>query len=72
MLNVNDSYHPALPDRNQADVTYSRPLFQHAVVATIHFPTHVTADVAYDNWYVYETVARPSGHRRHLAQYSRP
>src|SRR3989440_9623453 len=37
------------------------PLFQRAVVATKQFPTHVTADAAYDFWYVYETVAHRQG-----------
>ena len=46
---------------NEADVTYYRPLFQRAVVATNQFPTHVTADAAYDYWYVYETVAHGPG-----------
>src|SRR5260370_26347540 len=46
---------------NQADVTYYRPLFQRAVVATNQFPTYVTADAAYDFWYVYETVAHGPG-----------
>jgi hypothetical protein len=31
------------------------------VVATNQFPTHVTADAAYDYWYVYETVAHRQG-----------
>jgi hypothetical protein len=46
---------------NEADVTYYRPLFQRAVVALDQFPTHVTADAAYDYWYVYETVAHRQG-----------
>lgn len=46
---------------NEADVTYYRPLFQRAVVAANQFPTHVTADAAYDYWYVYETVAHGPG-----------
>src|SRR5260370_26696766 len=46
---------------NQADVTYYPPLFQRAVVATNQFPTYVTADAAYDFWYVYETVAHGPG-----------
>jgi hypothetical protein len=35
---------------NEDDVTYYRPLYQRAVVATNQFPTHVTADAAYDYW----------------------
>src|SRR5205807_3080558 len=46
---------------NKADVTYYRPLFQQAVVATNQFPTHVTADAAYDYWDVSETVAHGPG-----------
>jgi hypothetical protein len=46
---------------NEADVTYYRPLYQQVVVATKQFPTHVTADAAYDFWYVYETVAHRGG-----------
>jgi Transposase DDE domain len=46
---------------NEADVTYYRSLFQRAVVAANQFPTHVTADAAYDYWYVYETVAHGPG-----------
>ncbi len=46
---------------NEADVTYYRPLYQRTVVATNQFPTHVTADAAYDYWYVYETVAHRQG-----------
>lgn len=46
---------------NEGDVTYYRPLYQRAVVATNQFPTHVTADAAYDYWYVYETVAHRQG-----------
>ena len=38
---------------NQADVTYFRSLDQHTVVALHQFPTHVTADAAFDAWYVY-------------------
>ena len=46
---------------NKADVTSYRPLSQRAVMATNQFPTHVTADAAYDYWYVYETVAHRQG-----------
>ncbi|EFH88420.1 hypothetical protein [Ktedonobacter racemifer] len=33
---------------NEGDVTYFRPLYQQAVVALEAFPTHVTADAAFD------------------------
>src|SRR5260221_1865971 len=46
---------------NEADVTYFRPLFQRTVVALNQFPTSVTADAAFDYWYVYETVAHRHG-----------
>jgi hypothetical protein len=46
---------------NRADVTHFRPLYQRAVVALDQYPTYVTADAAYDYWYVYETVAHRQG-----------
>ncbi len=46
---------------NEADVTYYRPLYQRTVVATKQLPTHVTADAAFDYWYVYDTVAYRGG-----------
>ena len=46
---------------NEADVTYFRTLYQRAVVALDQYPTHITADAAYDVWYVYETVAHREG-----------
>ena len=46
---------------NKADVSYYRPLYQRTVVTTNLFPTYVTADAAYDYWYVYETVAHRHG-----------
>jgi hypothetical protein len=46
---------------NVGDVTYFRPLYQQAVVALGQFPTHVTADAAFDAWYVYECGARQGG-----------
>ncbi len=46
---------------NEGDVTYYRPLFQRTVIALNSFPLHVTADAAYDYWYVYETVAHGLG-----------
>ena len=46
---------------NAGDVTYFRPLYQQAVVALEQFPTHVTADAAFDAWYVYEAAARHGG-----------
>ena len=46
---------------NEGDVTSFRPLYQQTVVALNQFPTHVTADAAFDAWYVYETAARHGG-----------
>jgi hypothetical protein len=46
---------------NEGDVTYFRPLYQQAVVALNQFPVHLTADAAYDAWYVYEAAARHGG-----------
>ncbi len=46
---------------NEGDVTYFRPLYQRVVVALDDFPTHVTADAAFDAWYVYEAPARHGG-----------
>ncbi len=46
---------------NEGDVTYFRPLYQQTVVALDQFPTHITADAAYDAWYVYDAVARRGG-----------
>jgi hypothetical protein len=34
----------------EGDVTYFRPLYQRSVVALGGFPTHVTADAAFDAW----------------------
>ncbi len=33
---------------NEGDITYFRPLYQQSVVALSQFPTHITADAAYD------------------------
>jgi hypothetical protein len=46
---------------NETDVTYFRPLYQQAAVALEALPTHVTADAAFDAWYVYEAAARHGG-----------
>ncbi len=47
---------------NEGDVTYYHPLFQRTVVALDQFPTHVTADAAFNYWYVYERLcAKASG-----------
>jgi hypothetical protein len=46
---------------NENDITYFRPLYQRTVLALKGFPTHVTADAAFDAWYVYEAAARHGG-----------
>ena len=46
---------------NEGDVTYFRPLYQQAAVALEQFPTHITADAAFDAWYVYERAVRHAG-----------
>jgi hypothetical protein len=46
---------------NENDITYYRPLYQQTVVALNQFPTHVTADAAFDAWYVYECAVRHGG-----------
>jgi hypothetical protein len=46
---------------NVNDVTYFRPLYQRTVAALAHFPTHLTADAAYDAWYVYQAAALHGG-----------
>jgi hypothetical protein len=46
---------------NAGDVTYFRPLYQQTVAALNQYPTNITADAAYDAWYVYECAARHGG-----------
>jgi len=46
---------------NENDVTYFRPLYHRAVLALNRFPTHLTADAAFDAWYIYEAAARHDG-----------
>jgi hypothetical protein len=46
---------------NEGDVTYFRPLYQQTVIALDQYPTHLTADAAFDAWYVYEPAARHGG-----------
>lgn len=46
---------------NEGDVTYFRPLYRQAVNALQQLPTHVTADAAFDAWYVYDAAARHGG-----------
>jgi len=46
---------------NEGDVTYFRPLYRQTVAALEQYPTHVTADAAFDACYVYEPAARHDG-----------
>lgn len=46
---------------NCADVTYFQPLYQHASVALGQPPRNVTADAAFDAWYVYQRCAEVGG-----------
>ncbi len=46
---------------NENDVTYFRSLYERAVLALDRFPTNITADAAFDAWYVYECAARHGG-----------
>jgi hypothetical protein len=46
---------------NENDVTYFRPLSHRAALACKGFPTHLTADAAFDACYVYEAAAQHGG-----------
>src|SRR3989440_2113269 len=46
---------------NEADVTYFPPLFIQTVALLGFFPTNITADAAFDAWYVYQTVVHHGG-----------
>jgi hypothetical protein len=46
---------------NEGDVTYFRPLYWQTVATLGAFPTHITADAAYDAWYVYDMGIRHHG-----------
>jgi len=46
---------------NENDITYFLPLFIQSVAHLGFFPTHITADAAFDAWYVYQTVAFRDG-----------
>src|SRR6267143_4024186 len=45
----------------EADVTYFPPLFIQTVALLGFFPTNITADAAFDAWYVYEICAHHGG-----------
>jgi hypothetical protein len=46
---------------NAADITHFKPLYQRTILALSQFPRNITADSAYDAWYVYECAARHGG-----------
>src|SRR5205085_1586859 len=46
---------------NENDITHLVPLYLRTVAALGFFPTHITADAAFDAWYVYELVAHRGG-----------
>lgn len=46
---------------NETDVTFFETLYWQTVRHLDFFPTHLTADAAYDAWYVYEHPARHGG-----------
>jgi hypothetical protein len=46
---------------NENDITYYRPLYHQTVLALNQFPQHITADAAFDAWYVYDDAARHGG-----------
>ncbi len=46
---------------NEGDVTYFRPLYRHTVLALDAYPPNITADAAFDAWYVYQCAALQGG-----------
>lgn len=46
---------------NAHDVTFFQPLHQQTVLALQFLPTYLTADAAFDAWYVYDAAARHGG-----------
>jgi hypothetical protein len=46
---------------NENDITYFVPLYIQTIAHLGFFPTHITADAAFDAWYVYETCIRRGG-----------
>jgi hypothetical protein len=46
---------------NEGDVTYFHPLYQQTLLSLERFPTHVTADAAFDAWYVYQSCVPHGG-----------
>ena len=46
---------------NEGDITYFRPLHRQTVATVDQYPKHITADAAYDAWYVYQSCLDPTG-----------
>lgn len=46
---------------NEGDVTYALPLYIQTVHTLGFFPTHITADAAFDAWYIYQRSALHGG-----------
>lgn len=46
---------------NENDITYFVPLYLRTVATLGFFPTHITADAAFDAWYTYQMVAYRNG-----------
>jgi len=46
---------------NEGDITYFVPLYLRTVATLGFFPTHITADAAFDAWYIYQTVVHRNG-----------
>jgi len=46
---------------NEGDITYFTSLYIRTVVTLEFFPTHITADAAFDAWYVYQTMVHRGG-----------
>ena len=46
---------------NEGDISYFVPLYLRAVAVLGFFPTHITADAAFDAWYTYQVVVHRGG-----------
>ena len=46
---------------NEGDITYFVPLYIRTVAVLGCFPSHITADAAFDAWYVYQTMVHRAG-----------
>src|SRR5438876_11582403 len=60
---------PATPNpESENDVTYYLPLYRQTVATLGFFPTYVTADAAFDAWYIYAHSCTPWRDRGDLAE----